>query len=73
MLWCVFVQVYEDDRVDKIRVDSTWQDVHMQTFCMWDQGSEIDLLAHTKSRQSRACYIAVMFDDRTYKASKGAS
>ena len=24
-----------DDRVDKIRVDSTWQHVHMQTCCMW--------------------------------------
>ena len=40
-----------DDRVDKIRVDSTWQHVHMQTCCMWDQGSEVDLLVHTKSRQ----------------------
>ena len=65
--------VYEHDRVDKIRVDSTWQHVHMQTFCMWDQGSGVDLLVHTKSRQSCACYIAAMFDDRTYKESKGAS
>ena len=38
-----------DDRVDKIRVDSTWQHVHMQTCCMWDQGSEVDLLVHTKA------------------------
>ena len=37
------------------------------------QGSEVDLLVHTKSRQSCACYIAAMFDDRTYKESKGAS
>ena len=65
--------VYEHDRVDKIRVDSTWQHVHMQTFCMWDQGSEVDLLVHTKSCQSCARYIAAMFDDRTYKESKGAS
>ena len=36
-----------DDRVDKIRVDSTWQHVHMQTCCMWDQGSEVDLLVHS--------------------------
>ena len=48
--------VYEHDRVDKIRVDSTWHCVHMQTFCMWDQGSEVDLLVHTKSRQSCGCY-----------------
>ena len=41
--------VYEHDRVDKIRVDSTWQHVHMQTFCMWDQGSEVDLLVHIKA------------------------
>ena len=27
----------------------------------------------TKSRQSCTCYIAVMFDDRTYEESKGAS
>ena len=27
----------------------------MQTCCMWDQGSEVDLLVHTKSRQSCAC------------------
>ena len=47
-----------DDRVDKIRVDSTWQHVHMQTCCMWDQGSEVDLLVHTKSRQSCACHRA---------------
>ena len=47
-----------DNRVDKIRVDSTWQHVHMQTCCMWDQGSEIDLLVHTKSRQSCACHRA---------------
>ena len=45
-----------DDRVDKIRVDSTWQHVHMQTCCMWDQGSEVDLLVHTKSCQSCACH-----------------
>ena len=45
-----------DDRVDKIRVDSTWQHVHMQTCCMWDQGTEVDLLVHTKSRQSCACH-----------------
>ena len=57
--------VYEHDRVNKIRVDSTWQRVHMQTFCMWDQGSEVDLLVHTKFCQSCACYIAAMFDDRT--------
>ena len=24
---------YEHDGVDKIRVDSMWQHVHMQTFC----------------------------------------
>ena len=41
--------------------------------CMWDQGSEVDLLVHTKSCQSCACYIAAMFDDRTFKESKGAS
>ena len=34
-------KVYEHNRVEKIRVDSTWQHVHMQTFCMWDQGSEV--------------------------------
>ena len=50
-----------------------WQHVHMQTFCMWDQGSEVDLLVHTKSRQSCACYRAAMINDRTYKESKGAS
>ena len=60
---CVFPRLH--DRVDKIRVDSTWQRVHMQTFCMWDQGSQVDLLVHTKSCQSCACYIAAMFDDRT--------
>ena len=49
------------DRVDKIRADSTWQHVHVQTFCMWDQVSEVDVLVHTKSRQSCACYIAAMF------------
>ena len=54
--------VYEHDRVDKIRVDSTWQHVHMQIFCMWDQGSEVDVLVHTKSCQSCACYITAMFD-----------
>ena len=64
--------VYEHNRVDKIRVDSTWQCVHMQTFCMWDQGSEVDLLVHTKSRQSCAYYIAAMFEDRTYKESEVA-
>ena len=47
--------VYEHDRMDKIRVDATWQHVHMQTFCMWDQGSEVDLLVHTKSCQNCAC------------------
>ena len=62
--------VYEHDRVDKIRVDSTWQHVHIQTFCIWYQGSEVDLLVHTKSRQSYTCYIAAMFNDRTYKESK---
>ena len=35
------LKVYEHDRVDKIRVDSAWQHVHMQTFYMWDQGSEV--------------------------------
>ena len=30
-------------------------------------------LIHTKSRQSCACYIAAMFDDRTYEEFKGAS
>ena len=78
MLCCVFVRVYyclfyEHDRADKIKVDSTWQHVHVQTFCEWDQGSEVDLLVHTKSCQSCACYIAAMFDDRTYKESKAAS
>ena len=54
--------VYEHDRVDKIRVDS----IHgSMCTCMWDQGSEIDLLVHAKSRQNCACYIAAMFDDRT--------
>ena len=47
-----------DNRVDKIRVDSTWQQVHMQTRCMWDQDSEVDLLVHTKSCQSCACHRA---------------
>ena len=47
-----------DDRVDQIRVDCTWQHVHLQTYCMWDQGSEVDLLVHTKSRQSCACHRA---------------
>ena len=47
-----------DARVDKIRVDSTWQHVHMQTCCMWNQGSEVDLLVHTKSCQSCACHRA---------------
>ena len=41
--------VSEHNRVDKIRVDATWQHVHVQTFCMWDHGSEVDLLLHTKS------------------------
>ena len=44
--------------------------VHAE-FCMWDHGSEVDLLVHTKSRQICACYIAAMFDDRTYKNPKG--
>ena len=35
------LKVYEHDGMDKIRVDSTWQHVHMQIFCMWDQGSEV--------------------------------
>ena len=61
---------YEHDRVDKITVDSTWQHVHMQIFSMWDQGSEVDLLVHTKSHQSCACYIAAMFDDRSTKNPK---
>ena len=47
-----------EDRVDKIIVDFTWQHVHMQTCCMWDQGSEVDLLVHTKSRQTCACHRA---------------
>ena len=55
--------VYEHDRVDEIRVDSTWQHVT----CMWNQGSEVDLLIHTKSRQSCACYIAAMFNDKHTK------
>ena len=65
--------VYEHNRVDKIRVDSTGQHVHMQTFCMWDHGSEVDLLVHTKSCQSCACYRAAMIDARIYKKSKRAS
>ena len=36
---------------------------------MWDQDSEVDVLVHTKSHQSCACYIAAMFYDRTYKKS----
>ena len=49
--------------------------MYMQTFCMWDQGSEVDLLVHAKSPQSCTCYIAIatMFDDRTHKESKGAN
>ena len=62
--------VYDHDRVDKIRVDSTWQHVYMQTFCIWYQGSEVDLLVHTKSRQSCTCYIAAMFDDEHTKNPK---
>ena len=66
--------VYEHNRVDKIRVDSSsWQHLHMQAFCMWDQGSEVDLLVHTKAHQSCACYRAAMIDDRTYKESERAS
>ena len=48
--------VYEHDGVDKIRVDSAWQHVHMQTFA--------DVL--------HVCMLAAMFDDRTYKESKEA-
>ena len=73
--WDLFLRdygtiVHEDDTVDKIRVDSTWQHVHMQTFHMLDQGFEVDLLVHTKSRQSCVYYRAAMFNDRTYKKSK---
>ena len=63
--------VYEHDKWR--RVDSTWQHVHMQIFCMWDQGSEVDVLVHTKFRQRCACYRAAMINDRTYKESKAAS
>ena len=38
--------VYEHDGVDKMRVDSTWQHVHMHA----GSGSEVDLLVHNKSR-----------------------
>ena len=50
--------VYEHDGVDKIRVDSMWQHVHMQT-------CKADVL--------HVCMLAAMFDDRTYKESNRAS
>ena len=32
MLWFASVRVYEHDGVDKIRVESAWQELHMQKF-----------------------------------------
>ena len=38
---CPSILLFMNMIVDKTRVDSTWQHVHMQTFCMWNQGSEV--------------------------------
>ena len=57
--------VYEDDRVDKIRGDSTWQHVHIQTCCMWDQGLRLIYLFILSLIKAVLLYIAAMFDDRT--------
>ena len=61
------------DRVDKIRVDLSMAACAQAGILHVGSESEVDLLVHTKSRQSCARYIGAMFNGRTCKGSEGAN